>query len=156
MTGTREDRPAAEGERCPAPSAQLAPVRIQHLAPAPEIAPGQRVRGRGLIVSHPVARGAERACAGGDARYAPKMIMGSCAAVVEWPGPDETERDAGRCRAGHSESPGWWLRGCAAWPRLAVRRSTWRRPQLDADAMPWRPHPCSQLRSGPSVRTQGL
>src|SRR5258708_29185849 len=86
MTGTREDRPAAEGERCPAPSAQLAPGRIQHLAPPPEIAPDQRVRGRGLIVSHPVARGAERACAAGDARYEPKMITGSCATVVAWTG----------------------------------------------------------------------
>jgi hypothetical protein len=35
-------------------------------------------------VSHPVARGAERACAVGDAKYVPKMITGSCAAVVAW------------------------------------------------------------------------
>src|SRR5260221_4296540 len=96
MTGTREDRPAADGERCHEPSAQLAPGRIQHLAPPPEIAPDQRVRGRGLIVSHPVARGAEWACAAGYAKYVPKMITGSCAAVVPWPGPAESERDGGR------------------------------------------------------------
>jgi len=40
--------------------------------------------GRGLIVSHPVAPGAECACAAGDAIYVPKMIMGSCPAVVAW------------------------------------------------------------------------
>jgi hypothetical protein len=44
------------------------------------------VRGRGLIVSHPVARGAEWACAAGDAKYVLKMVTGSCAAVVAWAG----------------------------------------------------------------------
>jgi hypothetical protein len=44
-------------------------------------------------LSHPVARGAGWASAAGDAKYVPKMIMGSCAEVVDWPGPAESERD---------------------------------------------------------------
>jgi hypothetical protein len=52
--------------------------------PPPEIAPDQCVRGRGLIVSDAAARGAGWAYAAGDARYVPKMIMVSCAAVVAW------------------------------------------------------------------------
>jgi len=33
-------------------------------------------------LSHPAARGAESACAAGCAKYAPKMITGSCATVL--------------------------------------------------------------------------
>ena len=37
-------------------------------------------------MSHPAARGAERACAAGDAKYVPTMITDSCAAVAAWAG----------------------------------------------------------------------
>jgi hypothetical protein len=47
-------------------------------------------------VSHAVARGADCAFAVGYAKYVPKMITGSCAAVVPWPEPAESERDGGQ------------------------------------------------------------
>jgi hypothetical protein len=82
----REDRPAVEGERCPEPSARLRRVESSTCHHHLKIAPDQCVRGRGLILSHAVARGAEWAWAAGYARYVPKMITGSCAAVVAWAG----------------------------------------------------------------------
>jgi hypothetical protein len=60
-------------------------------------APDQCVRGRGLILSHPIARGAESAWAAGEAKYVPKMITGPCATVVAW---------AGRIGAGWRTPPG--------------------------------------------------
>ena len=66
-------------------------------------------------MSHPVARGADWACAAGDAKYVPKIIMSSCAGGggLAW---------TGRIGAGWWTLPGpvipnclpGWLRGCAS------------------------------------------
>ncbi len=110
------------------PSAQPALVRTQHLSPPAEMAPDQRIRGQGLILS--CAAVWDRRHATGDMRPETTVCGSPC--------PIRAHVRESALRAlviFMAWFPLDWSRPrCAAWPLRAVQLCTWRRPA------PARPH----------------
>jgi hypothetical protein len=102
-------------ERSVKPSAKPTMVRTHHLPPPAETTPGQHECGQGLILPGAAICGSRCSYAGRCAQYVPKFgsrpLFVICSSMA-----------CARPRGA------WWLLRSGAWPRVAARRCTWRRP----------------------------